>query len=115
MTTATHPHSSKIYDQFALMDQLGAIGSSQTMLVLRTLLNYGTLGEGVLAAKIGSRTFRPEWAPLINNVFAMGYVSFTPTGRGVARTVSLTDAAKDFLAERGIIVEVEQPTEKVAG
>jgi hypothetical protein len=115
MTEVKKQPRSRVYDQFIFADQMGLVNSSMAVLILRNLLNNGGMvGEGVRAAKIGSRTFRPEWTPLIEKLHAMGYVSFKPTGHGTSRTVSLTDNAKEFLTEKQIEVEVE-PTEVTNG
>src|ERR1700691_2677560 len=97
------PRNSRVYDQFALL-QLGVCGSSMAMLVLRNLLNNngGPWNEGDLAARVGSRLFRPEWKPLIEALHAMGYVTFKGTGHGLSRTVSLTELAREFLADKEI-------------
>src|ERR1700683_2843584 len=110
------PRNSKVFDQFALMDLLG-VGwlSSMGMLVLRNLLSNDTWKEGDLAARVGSRLFRPEWKPLIEQLHAAGYVSLKGTGHGMSRTVSLTELAREFLADKEIIAEVEEPTEVQSG
>jgi hypothetical protein len=113
------PRSSKIYDQFAMSEQLGNnyVLSSMAMLIFRTLLRHKELGEGALAAKIGTRIFRPDWRPLIDRLHEMGYVAFKPTGHALTRTVTLTQMALDFLSEKEIEPEPEpeetqpQPTE----
>lgn len=107
--------NAKLFDQFKLSEQLGFVGSSMAMLILRNLLRKDTWGEGDLAARVGCRIFRPEWRPLIEALHTMGYVSFKPTGHALTRTVSITDLAKEFLTEKEIEAEpdevVEQPTE----
>jgi hypothetical protein len=109
------PRNSKVFDQFALMEELGAsYRSSIAMLILRNLLNSGTWKEGDLAQRVGSRLFRPEWKPLIERLAEMGYVSFKSTGHAMSRTVSLTDLGREFLADKEIVAEVEEATEEVA-
>jgi hypothetical protein len=103
--------SKKIYDQFAFANY-GCIDSAQAVLIMRTLQTWGELGEGTLATKVGSRLFRPEWSPLIERLHADGFISFTPTGHGVSRTVALTEKSKEFLEDRGI--EPEPVGEKAA-
>jgi hypothetical protein len=112
------PRNAKIFDQFALAEQFGNnyVLSSMAMLIFRNLLRHKELGEGTLAAKIGTRIFRPDWKPLIERLHEMGYVAFTPTGHALTRTVKLTQPALDFLAEKEIEPEPEpetqpQPTE----
>jgi len=111
--TGSAPTNSRVFDQFLFAEQLGVADSARAMSVLRHLLNQGgTFGEGKLAAKVGCRIYRPEWKPLIEALHTMGYVTFTLTGHALSRDVSLTDNARDFLAERNITVE-EQPTVEV--
>jgi hypothetical protein len=117
MTEVKQLSRSKVYDQFLLAELFGGVyyQSSMGVGVLRVLFNNGEpMAEGTLSARIGSRTCRPEWFTIIERLRETGYVAIQPTGRGTARTISLTDKAKEFLDDKGILVEVEQPTE-VAG
>jgi hypothetical protein len=110
------PFNNKLYDQFKLAEQLGYINSATAMAILRRLLSKDNRNEGELAASVGCRLFRPDWKPLIEKLREMGYVSIKGTGHGMARIVSITDVAKEFLADARIEVEpeqvVEQPTEQ---
>lgn len=107
-------NNSRIFDQFLLMEQLGTINSAMAIGIFRNLLNWGgTAKEGDLAARVGSRLFRPEWKPLIEKLHEMGYVTFQGTGHGMSRTVSLTENAREFLAEKEIKAEPEPTPEPV--
>jgi hypothetical protein len=110
------PRNSRVFDQFALMDVFG-MGhlSSLAMNTLRKLLNKGTYKEGDLAQAVDTRLFRPEWKPTIEKLGELGYVSFKGTGHALARSVSLTDMGREFLADKEIVAEVEEPTEVQSG
>jgi hypothetical protein len=105
------PHNSKIFDQFKLAELFGGdFGkSSMGMLVLRNLLKHKQLGEGELSNRVGSRVYRPDWKPFIEALEKAGYVAFEFTGKGAARSVSLTEKAVEYLTENHI--EPEQETE----
>jgi hypothetical protein len=105
------------FDQFKLAEIYGGdlVKSSMGMSVLRVLLKTKMLGEGDLACRIGSRMFRPEWKPVIEILGNRGFVTFKPTGKGVARTVYITELAFDFLKDQKVEAEPdpveEQPKE----
>jgi len=105
----------KIFDQFKLVELFGGdFGkSSMAMLALRNLLKHKTLGEGELSNRIGSRVYRPDWKPFIEALANAGYVAFELTGKGAARSVSLTEKAVEWLTENQIDPEPEPETGRV--
>jgi len=108
---------SRVYDQWALAELFGGNipYSSMGVSVLRVLLNSGTTGEGTLAAKVGSRTFRPDWRPVIEKLHEEGYVLLQSSGVGVARKASLTPKGLEFLEEYGVQKETAAPAYEVTG
>jgi hypothetical protein len=108
-------NNSPVYDQFALMEQVGVINSARMMKILRNLRKENPIGEGTLAAKCTERMFYPEWVGFISKLSDWGWIAFEPVGHGAARKISLTTLGEEFLTHQlGPRVE-EQPTEVTNG
>ena len=93
-------YNNPIYDQFALMEQVGVVNSSRMMTILRSLRKHGPIGEGKLAAMCSERMFLPEWPQFINRLLDFGFIKVSPTGHAASKDISLTPLGEEFLANR---------------
>jgi hypothetical protein len=103
-----------VFDQFILCEQVGVVTSNRLMKLLRNTRKQGPILEGKLAAICGERMFLPEWPGFINLLLQWGYIKTQPTGKGVFRTVQLTELGEEFMTHCIGPKEPEQPTTEVA-
>jgi hypothetical protein len=98
-------YNNPVYDQVALMEQVGVVNSTRMMKILRNLRkNGGPLGEGKLASQCGERMFYPEWKFFMETLLKWGWVKTEATGRMIGdqipQQVSLTPLGEEFMASR---------------
>jgi hypothetical protein len=97
-----------LYDQFVFEGDV--ITSGRMVKILRNIRKEPDIREGMLAARIGLRTFLPEWKPLINKLVELKFIQEGITGHGVTRCFRLTEDGEAFFLYK-IGDGVEEPTQ----
>lgn len=74
--------------------------SARASRFLRHLRRLSPIAEGQLAAYCGEKLYLPQWTPLLKWFETNGYIDLTPTGRGRAVTVTITEKGEQMAADK---------------